>query len=114
MRRKPTSTHLRAPHWFDCGPLRFVILSRLSDDEQAKGADTSLDAQERLCRAAVERYIAQHGGELVQCVRGDKSGTTLKRADWRELIRLAEEHTIDVVVSVRMDRVGRGKVYNVA
>jgi hypothetical protein len=114
MKRKSSSTHLRALPWSDCGPLRFVLLSRLSDDEQSKGADTSLDAQERLCRAAVENYIESFGGEIVATLRGDKTGTTLKRSDWREAMSLAEGRAFDVLVSVRMDRVARGKVFNVA
>lgn len=114
MRRRDTRTHMNSESWTDCGPLRFVILSRLSDDEQAKGADTSLDSQERRCTAAVERYIEAHGGSIVTKLRGEKTGTTLKRPDWREIERLAESRAFDVLVAVRMDRVARGKTWNVA
>jgi hypothetical protein len=111
--KKKVNLH-RAAHWSPCGPLRFVILSRLSDDEQAVGPDTSLDAQERLCRAAVARYISENGGELVAMIRGDQSGTNLKRRDWRKVVELAEDRKFDVLVSVRMDRVGRGETYSAA
>jgi site-specific DNA recombinase len=104
----------RAAHWAPCGPLRFVILSRLSDDEQAVGPDTSLDAQERLCRAAIARYISENGGELVATIRGDQPGTNLKRRDWRKVAALAEDRKFDVLVSVRMDRVGRGATFSAA
>ncbi|MCX6365176.1 MAG: recombinase family protein [Armatimonadetes bacterium] len=110
MKKKAISLQ-RAAHWSDCGPLRFVVLSRLSDDEQAIGADTSLDAQERLCKLAVGRYISEHGGQLVTCIRGEKTGTTLKRNDWKEVLALAEKRAFDVLVSVRMDRVARGSTY---
>lgn len=82
--------------------LRYAIYCRVSTDTQEKDG-TSLDTQERDCRAFVERL----GGTVVTCVREAASGYSLGRPGLTELRQTLREGGIDVFLCHAVDRLAR-------
>ncbi len=84
--------------------MKGIIYSRVSSDEQVKG--TSLDDQERRCRA----YCEENGIEVVSVFR--EEGASAKTADRKQLLAAIEYcrtnvDTVDVFVVFKLDRFAR-------
>lgn len=92
-------------------PLRYASYCRCSSDDQAEGDFSTIQVQQNLNRA----YVQKAGGTLVaELIDEGKTGTNLERAGWRKLIALASKREIDVVVVTYMSRLARGDAYNAA
>ncbi len=92
-------------------PLRCALYVRCSTDDQAYGDYTTIDSQREINR---ER-ILHLGGELVAEYNDEgRTGTNLKRPDWKRLLADAREHKFDRIVVTYMSRLARGELYHVA
>lgn len=88
--------------------VRFAMYLRCSSDDQRHGDFTTIDAQRQINL----RYIAEQGGVLISEYNDEgRSGTTLKRSDWKRLRHDAQEGLFDKVVVTYMSRLGRGKCF---
>lgn len=90
---------------------RYAIYLRCSTDDQKQGDFTTIDTQRELN----SRYVADHGGTLVQEYADDgRSGTNLNRPGWKQLLADSEQGKYDAVVCTYMSRLARGEAYHVA
>lgn len=75
-------------------PRRFAIYLRCSSDDQKHGDFTTIDTQRELNRWCVEgkggHVVAEHADE-------GKTGTNLKRPDWKRLLEDAQAGRFDDV-----------------
>jgi site-specific DNA recombinase len=83
-------------------PTRAVIYARVSTDEQIKG--TSLQGQVERCRTAAATGGWNVVGEFVD---EGVSGALSRRPRLDALIRLVEDHQVDVVAITKLDRIAR-------
>ncbi len=91
--------------------VRFAMYLRCSSDDQRHGDFTTIDAQRQINL----RYIAEQGGVLIGEYNDEgRTGTNLKRSDWKRLKRDAEARLFDKVVVTYMSRLGRGKTFYIA
>ena len=87
---------------------RFAAYLRCSSDDQRHGDFTTIDAQEALCRRQIEAI----GGELVAVYKDEgKTGTHLRRPDYRRLLADAGARKFDGLMVSYMSRLGRGEVF---
>lgn len=92
-------------------PRRFAIYLRCSSDDQKHGDYTTIDTQRELNRRCVEGA----GGHVVaEYADEGKTGTNLKRPDWKRLLADAQAKQFDAVCVTYMSRLARGEVYHVA
>lgn len=92
-------------------PTRYAIYMRCSSDDQAYGDFTTIDSQ----RDKNVKYVVDRGGLLVGEYSDEgRTGTNLKRAGYKALIRDAEQGKFDVVVTTYMSRLARGKIFYLA
>jgi site-specific DNA recombinase len=90
---------------------RFVIYLRCSTDDQRQGDFTTIDAQRELNR----QHVGALGGTIVKEYADEgKSGTTLDRPGWKQLLADAEAGLFDQVCVTYMSRLGRGNAYVIA
>lgn len=83
---------------------RVVVYARVSTEEQARGENTSVDAQIWQC----EQYCKAMGWQHVATVRDDGvSGATMNRPGWNRIVWLIESKQTDTVISTGMDRMTR-------
>lgn len=83
--------------------LRVAGYIRVSSEEQTEGF--SLDAQRR----AIEKWTADHNGELVKVYLDDSSGRTLKRPAFAALRHDAGKGKFDAVAVHKWDRFARSR-----
>lgn len=100
-------------------PVRYVSYVRCSTDDQAEGDFTTTDTQRAHNRRYIEERITTdpdgRGGVFAGEYKDEgKTGTNLKRPDWKRLLADAEAKRFDVVVVTYMSRLARGKVFHVA
>ena len=84
--------------------MRVVIYSRVSTDAQERDG-TSLDTQERACKA----LAAERGWRVVRCIRDAASGSSLERPGIEELRALLRRGEVDMVVAYAVDRLSRNQ-----
>jgi site-specific DNA recombinase len=93
------------------GPLRCAPYYRCSSDDQKHGDFTTVQAQKEINA----RYIAEIGGLSIGDYADEgRTGTNLKRPDWKRLLADAQAGKIDAVVVSYMSRLGRGEVFYIA
>jgi DNA invertase Pin-like site-specific DNA recombinase len=83
---------------------RAVIYCRVSTAAQAEDDKISLGEQLADC----ETYCKERGYEVVATYQDIMSGATSKRPDFQRMISAAGEGAFDVVVTWKVDRIGRG------
>lgn len=89
--------------------LRYVIYARFSGKEE--GAFASTDAQ----IAACTEHIQGLGGTVSAVYQEpDRTGTNLRRPQWRALLADAAAKKFDIVVITFMSRLGRGEQFTLA
>ncbi|WP_309721028.1 recombinase family protein [Armatimonas sp.] len=92
-------------------PLRCAIYLRCSTDDQKYGDFTTIDTQRQINR----EHVTKLGGEIVAEYNDEgRTGTNLKRADWKRMLADAAGKRFDTVVVTYMSRLERGEVYHVA
>jgi site-specific DNA recombinase len=92
-------------------PLRCAIYLRCSTDDQKYGDFTTIDTQRQINR----EHVTKLGGEIVAEYNDEgRTGTNLKRADWKRMLADAAGKRFDTVVVTYMSRLARGEVYHVA
>jgi site-specific DNA recombinase len=92
-------------------PVRFAIYLRCSTDDQKYGDFTTIDTQ----RQINHEHVTALGGEVVGEYNDEgRTGTNLKRPDWKRLLTDAAAKKFDAVIVTYMSRLARGEVYHVA
>ncbi len=96
-------------------PLRWVDYERCSSDDQKYGDFTTIDNQREINRRHIQECIAEGGGQYVGSYADEgKTGTNLKRADWKRLLADAQAKKFDGVCVTYMSRLARGNAFHVA
>ena len=96
-------------------PIRWADYARCSSDDQKYGDFTTIDNQREINRRHIQERIAQQGGEYVGSYADEgKTGTNLKRADWKRLLADAQAKKFDAVCVTYMSRLARGNAFHVA
>lgn len=96
-------------------PLRWVDYERCSSDDQKHGDFTTVENQREINIRHIEERIEQQGGEYVGSYADEgKTGTNLKRPDWKRLLADAQAKKFDAVCVTYMSRLARGNAFHVA
>ena len=96
-------------------PIRWVDYARCSSDDQKYGDFTTIDNQREINRRHIQERIAESGGQYIGSYADEgKTGTNLKRADWKRLLADAQARKFDGVCVTYMSRLARGNAFHVA
>ena len=96
-------------------PLRWVDYERCSSDDQKYGDFTTIDNQLELNRRYIQERIDERGGQHIGSYSDEgRTGTNLKRRDWKRLLADAEAKKFDAVCITYMSRLARGNAFHVA
>ena len=93
------------------GPLRCASYLRCSSDDQRHGDFTTIDTQRQINADRVASIGGIHVGDYAD---EGKTGTNLKRPDWKRLLADAQAGVFDVVIVTYMSRLGRGNAFTIA
>ena len=93
------------------GQLRCVSYLRCSTDDQRHGDFTTIDTQRQL---NTERVASLGGVHIGDYADEGRTGTNLKRPDWKRMLADAQAHLFDVVIVTYMSRLGRGNAFTIA
>ncbi len=93
------------------GPLRYASYLRCSSDDQRHGDFTTIDTQRQINADRVASVGGIHIGDYAD---EGRTGTNLKRPEWKRLLADAQAGVFDVVVVTYMSRLGRGNAFTIA
>ena len=93
------------------GSKRYAFYLRCSSDDQKHGDFTTIDTQREINTDHIRKQDGVLTGEYAD---EGKSGTNLKRPDWKRLLEDAQGGKLDVVVVTYMSRLGRGDAFIIA
>ncbi len=96
-------------------PLRWVDYLRCSSDDQRHGDFTTIDNQREINRRHIQERIDEQGGQHVGSYSDEgRTGTNLRRPDWKRLLADAEAKKFNAVCITYMSRLARGNAFHVA
>ncbi len=94
----------------DSQPVRVVLYTRVSSDNQIRSGEGSLETQADLLQRAVELRADQKGQphRVVALLREEaKSGKNMDRPMLRKLRAMVDDDTVDLVMVTKVDRISR-------